>query len=64
MLSIAVVQTKVISCNSANKSCLLQVVHTKAIAALTQFCDFLVTSKEKIDIPKNNVCGKKLKDRH
>jgi len=41
MLSIAVVQTKVISCNSANKSCLLQVVHTKAIAALTQFCDFL-----------------------
>ena len=40
MLSIAVVQTKVISCNSANKSCLLQVVHTKAIAALTQFCDF------------------------
>ena len=40
MFSIAVVQTKVISCNSANKSCLLQVVHTKAIAALTQFCDF------------------------
>ena len=33
-------QTKVIFCNSANKSCLLQVVHTKAIAALTQFCDF------------------------
>ena len=41
MLSIAVLQTKVISCNSANKSCLLQVVHTKAIAALTQFCNFL-----------------------
>ena len=41
MFSIAVVQTKIISCNSANKSCLLQVVHTKAIAALTQFCDFL-----------------------
>ena len=40
MFSIVVVQTKVISCNSANKSCLLQVVHTKAIAALTQFCDF------------------------
>ena len=42
MYSIAVVQTKVISCNSANKSCLLQVVHAKAIAALTQFCDFLI----------------------
>ena len=40
MFSIAVVQTKIISCNSTNKSCLLQVVHTKAIAALTQFCDF------------------------
>ena len=40
MFSIVVVQTKVISYNSANKSCLLQVVHTKAIAALTQFCDF------------------------
>ena len=40
MFSIAVVQTKVISCNSANKSCILQVVHTKAIAALMQFCDF------------------------
>ena len=39
-LSIAIVQTKVINCNSANKSCLFQVVHTKAIAALTQFCDF------------------------
>ena len=40
MLSIAIVQRKVISCNSANKSCLLQVVHKKAIAALTKFCDF------------------------
>ena len=33
-------QTKVINCNIANKSCLLQLVHTKAIAASTQFCDF------------------------
>ena len=33
--SIAEVQTKVINCHSANKSCLLQIVHTKAIAALT-----------------------------
>ena len=41
LFSIAEVQTKVINCNSANKSCLLQVVHTKIIAALTQFCDFL-----------------------
>ena len=40
MFSVAVVQTKVISRNSANKSGLLQVVHAKAIAALTQFCDF------------------------
>ena len=40
MLSIAVVQTKVINYKSANKSCFLQDVHTKAIAALTQFCDF------------------------
>jgi len=36
MFSIAVV----ISSNSAKKSCLLQVVHKKAIAALTQLCDF------------------------
>ena len=42
MFSIAVVQTKPISCNSANKSCLLQLVHTKAIAASTQFCDFYI----------------------
>ena len=40
MFSIAVVQKKNISCHCANKSCLLQVVHTKAIAALTQLCDF------------------------
>ena len=40
IFSIAVVQAKVISCKSANKSCLLQVVHTKAITAMTQFCDF------------------------
>ena len=33
MISITEVQTKVINCNSANKSCLLQVVHTKGIAA-------------------------------
>ena len=37
---IAVVQTRVIKCSSADKSCLLQVVHVKAIVALTQFCDF------------------------
>ena len=42
MFSIAVVQIKVISCNSANKSCLLQVLQTKAIAALAQFCNFLI----------------------
>ena len=40
MFSIAVVQTKVISCNSANKSFIWQEVHTKAIASLMQFCDF------------------------
>ena len=28
------------NCNSTKKIFLLQVVHTKAIAALTQFCDF------------------------
>ena len=39
-LSNAVMQTNVINCNIANKSCLLQLVHTKAIAASTQFCDF------------------------
>ena len=40
ILSNAVMQTKVINCNIANKSCFLQLVHTKAIAASTQFCDF------------------------
>ena len=39
MFSVAEVQTKVINCNSANKSYLLQAVHTKAIAALMQFCN-------------------------
>ena len=38
---IAVLQTKVINCNSANKSCLFQGMHTKGIVALTQFCHFL-----------------------
>ena len=45
MFSIAEVQTKVINCNSANKSYLLQILHTKAIAALTQFCDFLIDKR-------------------
>ena len=40
IFSVAEGQTIDINCNSANKSCLLQVVHIKAIAALTQFCDF------------------------
>ena len=39
-LSITVVQLKVIIWNSANKSCLLQLAHTEAIAASMQFCDF------------------------
>ena len=55
MFSIVVVQTKVISCNSANKSCLLQVVHTKAIAALTQFCDFFHISAIHLIILKSIV---------
>lgn len=38
--SIAILQTKVDNCNNANKSCHLQLLHAKAIAALTQFCDF------------------------
>ena len=42
MFLIEVVQTKVISCNSANKSFIWQEVHTKAIAALTQFCDLFI----------------------
>ena len=45
MISTAVVKTRVIICNSANKSCLLQVVHTKAIAALTRFCDFYASMR-------------------
>ena len=51
-VAIAVLQTKVINCNSANKSCLFQVMHTKAIAALTQFCDFFVLSVAKVSIEK------------
>ena len=46
IFSVAEGQTIVINCNSANKSCLLQVVHTKAIAALTQSCDFLLFHTE------------------
>ena len=42
MFSIVVVQTKVISYNSANKSSLLQIVHKKAIADLIQFCIFFL----------------------
>ena len=42
MFLIAEVQTKVINYNCAKKSCLLQVVRTKAIVALTQFCDFFL----------------------
>ena len=42
MFSIAEGQTKVINGKSENKSYLLQILHTKAIAALTQFCDFWV----------------------
>ena len=40
-LSIAVMQTKVINCNSANKRCLFlaRCAH-KSYRALTQFCDF------------------------
>ena len=37
MFSIAEVQTKVINCISANKSCLFQVVHIKAFTALTLY---------------------------
>ena len=39
-------QTKVINWNCANKSCLSQVVHTKAIAALTQLCDFFASTSK------------------
>ena len=38
-------QTKDINCNIANKSCLLQLLHTKAIAASTQSCDFFLCLK-------------------
>ena len=31
----------------AYKSCHLQLLHTKAIAALTQFCDFLANNDNK-----------------
>ena len=47
-MSIAVVQTKVINCNGVSKSCLLQAMHTKAIAALIQFCNFLATYRQQI----------------
>ena len=66
MFSIAVVQTKVISCNCVNKSYLLQVVHTKAIAVLTQFCDFFkmvweanwsVEVKSGVQSVDHSVCG-------
>ena len=40
MFHIDVVPKKVKHCNRANSSCLLQVAHTKAIAASKQFCDF------------------------
>ena len=50
-------KTKVINCNSANKSCLVHVVHTKAIAALTQFCDFL-----KLKLIHENFSGKTMQD--
>ena len=43
---------------SANKSCLLQVVHTKAIAALTQFCDFCLIINE---IALSTACYKSFK---
>ena len=59
MFALAVVQTKVISCNGANKSCLLQVMQTKAIAALTQFCDWEkpnVSKKDALEAPSD--CNK------
>ena len=48
MFSNAEGQAKVINCNSANKSCLLQDVHTKAIAASTHFCDFFYSTITRI----------------
>ena len=50
---LAVVQTKVINFSSANKSCLLQVVHTKA---LTQFCDPFLVSFFQICNSKSQYC--------
>ena len=55
-LSNAVMQTKVINCNIANKSCLLQLVHTKAIAASTQFCDFYFTKRSAQKYKGNYYC--------
>ena len=57
MFSNAVVQTKVINCNSAKKSCLLQVVHTKAIAALTQFRDFFFLAGNGNEFNCPSQCG-------
>ena len=56
MFSIAEVKTKAINCSSANKSCLLQVVHTKAIADLTQFCDFLCNSLHPYELQIHSMC--------
>ena len=39
MFSVAEVQAKVFNCHSTNKSCLLQVVHTKAMAAILRFLE-------------------------
>ena len=58
MFSIAEVQTKAINCSSANKSCLLQVVHTKAIAALPQFCDFLNLNALTFDVAVQSILVK------
>ena len=35
-----IVLTIVVTCDSTNKSCHLQLLHAKAIAAMTQFCEF------------------------
>ena len=42
MFSIAGVQTKANHCISSNNSRLLQIMHTKAIIALKQFCDLFL----------------------
>ena len=55
-MSNAVMQTKVINCNIANKSCLLQLVHTKAIAASMQFCDFSINAQLKSELWKKTKC--------